>query len=272
MRRRFFQVGPPLLTAGVFLFALTGDFRAQEKKAAENPKLDAAVRNFLIEVTQKGIELYNQKRDYDGCARLFGRALLAVEPLLTHHPDLQQAITTGITKAQQTTTGWQHAFALREVLDKVRGGLAASGGAPATDKKPPEDKLPPQLAPLDKAPADKIPKDVAPKNDKGLKVNEATIKGRVTYKGKPLPGGTVVLVGAAGDTYKAPINADGSYQFRNTPAGMYKVAIQSGDKAPAKGQAPPVAIPIPERYQGVNTSGLSARINRGENVFDLDLQ
>jgi hypothetical protein len=270
MHRRFFQVGPPLLAAGVFLFALTGDFRAQEKKPAENPKLDAALRNFLYEVTQKGIELYNQKRDYDGCARLFGRALLAVEPLLTHHPDLQQAITAGITKAQQTTTGWQHAFALREVLDKVRGGLAEPG-APATDKKAPEDKLPPQLAPLDKAPADRIPKDVAPKKDKGLKVNEAIITGRVTYKGKPLPGGTVTLVGAAGDKYRAPIGADGSYRFEKTPAGMYKVTVESG-KAQAPGDGQGAVVVIPARYRDANTSGISARINRGENVFNLDLK
>ena len=264
MRRSFLYVGPPLLAAGVFLVALTGDFRAQDKQPADNRKLDEVVRSFLLEVTQKGIVLYNKQRDYEGCVRLYGRALLAVESLLSHRPDLQQAITAGVTKAQQAATAWQHAFALREVMDRVRGGLGTPA-PPATDKKAPTDAA----KPVDKVIPEQKPIDVkktdALKVEKGPNPNDATISGRVTYKGKPLPSGTVTLVNKGGGTYRAPIKADGNYEFRQVPPGEYRVAIES-----TKGQGAQVVIP--ERYQNANTSDLSAKINRGVNLFDLNLQ
>src|SRR5947207_2786397 len=71
MQKRFLWLGPPLLAAGIFLFALAGDFRAQETppggKAPGTQKLDNTVRDFLYEVIEKGRVVYNNKKDYQGC-------------------------------------------------------------------------------------------------------------------------------------------------------------------------------------------------------------
>src|SRR5436309_3453554 len=138
MQKRFLWLGPPLLAAGIFLFALAGDFRAQETppggKAPGTQKLDNTVRDFLYEIIEKGRVVYNNKKDYQGCARIYGQALLAVLPLLDHHPDLQKAIGEGLASARQNSVAWQEAVALRKILDSVRAKLGVEAPA-VTDKK-----------------------------------------------------------------------------------------------------------------------------------------
>jgi hypothetical protein len=285
MQKRFLWLGPPLLAAGIFLFALTGDFRAQEGppggKTPEQQKIDHTVRDFLYEIIEKGRVVYNKNKDYPGCARIYGQALLAVLPLLDHHPDLQKAIGEGLTGARQITVPWQEAVALRKVIDRVRAQLGGEG-PPMTDKKLADkglkvegparkDKPFIDLGP-DKIVSDR-PRDKGKVNTdkKAPNPNEATVSGRVTYKGKPLSSGFVTLIGQDGRKFSASIRADGSYRFRGVtvPPGQYRVVI---DDSVTLGKGQPRGAEIPERYRNPETSGITAKINRGENIFDLNLQ
>jgi hypothetical protein len=300
MQKRFLWLGPPLLAAGIFLFALAGDFRAQENppggKAPGTQKLDNTVRDFLYEIIEKGRVVYNKNKDYQGCARIYGQALLAVLPLLDHHPDLQKTIGEGLTSARQNAVAWQEAVALRKILDTIRAKLGGEG-PPVTDKKvadkglkvegpPTKDKPFLDLGPdkivsdrkvvKDKVPGDRKVEDKKPsadalKKDKVSNPDEHTIFGRVTYQGKPLSSGFVTLIGQDGRKFSASIKTDGSYRFRGVtvPPGEYRVVI---DDSVTLGKGQPRGAVIPQRYRNPETSGLTARINRGENIFDLALQ
>jgi len=134
----------PLLAAACVL-ALAGAGRAADEKTAgpmDRKALDTALYNNLRDVINRGAALYNSG-DQAGCYRLFEGALLAVGPLLTHHPELQKTITEGLTAANQDPMIGRRALALRTVLDKVRSeinptprGKAAGGGTPAPGPGP----------------------------------------------------------------------------------------------------------------------------------------
>jgi hypothetical protein len=283
MQKRILWVGPPLLAAGFFLFALTGDFRAQETppgaRTPEQQKLDRTVRAFLYEIIEKGRVVYNKNKDYQGCTRIYGTALLAVLPLLDHHPDLQKTIGEGLTSARQNSVSWQEAVALRKILDTVRAKLG-SEGPPMTDKKPADKGLKVEGPGAKDRPSgdqgrDKIvsdrPRDKGDPDKKSPTPNEATVSGHVTYKGKPLSSGFVTFVGQDGRKFSASIKADGTYRFRGVtvPPGPYRVVI---DESVTLGKGQPRGDLVPQAYRNPETTPLTATFKRGEQVYDINLQ
>src|SRR5437870_9766986 len=125
MRTSFRFWGLAALAAGILVFALTGTFRAQEQGHGNGGKaLNKQLHDVLRTVINRGADLYNLNRDYAGCYRLYHGALLTIRPLLDAHPDLQAAIDAGVQSAETTPRqAWEKAFALREVLDRIRDRL-----------------------------------------------------------------------------------------------------------------------------------------------------
>jgi hemoglobin len=93
----------------------------------------------------------------------------------------------------------------------------------------------------------------------------STVSGTVTYKGKPLPGGTVTLTGKDGKTVSGAIGEDGSYALQAVKPGTYTMTV---DTSSAKGKA---FVAIPEKYKGADTSGLTVQVNEGKQVHDIAL-
>jgi len=66
----------------------------------------------------------------------------------------------------------------------------------------------------------------------------ASVSGTVTYKGKPVTSGVVVLIGADGRASDpGPVKQDGSYEIAKAPAGIVKVAFDN--------PAPAAPAPVP---------------------------
>jgi hemoglobin len=129
----------------------TGTAQAQDKKPNKDPlvrtELDKRVFAVLGRVINEGAALYNPPaRDRAGCYRLYQGALLALQPLLDHRPDLKDAIDDGIAAAEKQTDAGDRAFTLRGVIDRIR--------AEVKDRKP-KDKMPDDKQPDDKKPRDK---------------------------------------------------------------------------------------------------------------------
>jgi hypothetical protein len=113
-----------------------------------------------------------------------------------------------------------------------------------------------------------------------------SVSGKVTYNGKPLPGGYVTFVHADGRTKQVQIQTDGSYSIPDAPGGDVKVAVKTVPPIPAMPRNPfsqpgeksePIYpagpyVPIPVKYADEKNSGLSTKINRGGNTYDIDLQ
>ena len=81
--------------------------------------LDKSVYTSLKEVINRGADFYNSG-DPAACYHLYHGALMAIESVLDHYPELQKEIKNGLAEAERNPDIRRRAFALRGVLDKVR--------------------------------------------------------------------------------------------------------------------------------------------------------
>jgi len=123
----------------------------------------------------------------------------------------------------------------------------------------------------------------------------ADVQGKVTYRGKPVVYGTVVVVGADQMPRYGTIRLDGTYTIKKVPVGPARFGVNSPDpfyEPPASAQAKadalerqqkagletPVKPPkgawfrIPGHYGDPRTSNLSAEVVAPEVTVDLTLQ
>lgn len=102
----------------------------------------------------------------------------------------------------------------------------------------------------------------------------ASITGKVTLDGKPLPGGSVGFVPtdakAQVKLHVALLKADGSYSFAEgeVPPGTYMVGVGPPDKLPAGTPK----IEIPKKYQAAVNSPLTYMVKPGAQTFDIKLE
>jgi hypothetical protein len=131
------------------------------------------------------------------------------------------------------------------------------------------------------------------------------VKGRVTFRGKPVVFGSVVMVGADNKLASGPLDAKGRYAINGVPLGTVQVAVVSPNPAPpppspewikrqeeemkrlAKelGKTPPTFptspvpkvdrskwFPLPKQYELADSSGITTTIHNGDNTFDIELK
>jgi hypothetical protein len=113
----------------------------------------------------------------------------------------------------------------------------------------------------------------------------AAATGKVSYRGQPLPHGTIVFTpdairGGTGLPVRAEIQPDGSYRLRTTeavglPPGWYRVTVAAVDTAnPAPGatfSGPRSLLPV--KYRDPEQSGLLCEVKAGkENAINFNLE
>ena len=137
--------------------------------------------------------------------------------------------------------------------------------------------------------------------------SKADLAGKVSYKGKTLSTGSVVLTDAEGKSSSAAIAPDGSFKFVGVPIGKMTVYLDVPEKSGAKGGGGPNLPPgvagkvkfgpppgsegaekmnmnpkemnkgntdpeIPSKYKKPETSGLSVELKSGKNPdYNIDL-
>jgi hypothetical protein len=96
-----------------------------------------------------------------------------------------------------------------------------------------------------------------------LRPGWAVVSGTVTFKGQPLPGGSVILC-----TDEQPavmrggaIREDGTFKL-DAPIGPAKIAIHTIDMKTVK---PERYVEIPKKYATIEQSGLTYEVKPGEN-------
>ncbi len=124
----------------------------------------------------------------------------------------------------------------------------------------------------------------------GSGVSEVT--GKVTFSGKPVSSGSVILYCSDGQIVCGVTGADGSYTIPNVPRGPATATIQAHTRVPAglrlkqnlppsiNGPTPPTGevtadqpvLNIPARYALPEESGLSVVVDRGQVNYDIDLK
>jgi hypothetical protein len=119
-----------------------------------------------------------------------------------------------------------------------------------------------------------------------------TVSGHVTFQGRPVIWGSVMLVGPDGHSAVGRIQPDGSFTVPNAPTGEVGVSVTSPDplaqhyatqlktsrdRIPvAQWAAPPVDrqqwFVLPKHYENATTSNLTLTVKRGNNPeCDLSL-
>jgi hemoglobin len=89
---------------------------------------------------------------------------------------------------------------------------------------------------------------------------KASVSGKVTFKGKPLPDGTVTFVPDKGPVVTAAIAEDGSYTAKDVAPGSYTLAVTS------------MKVALPAKYSGPETSPLKVEVKDGKQNFDVALE
>ena len=106
------------------------------------------------------------------------------------------------------------------------------------------------------------------------------VRGKITYKGRPVTTGDILFVpDAGGTTATGKIATDGSYDLstdgrRGTAPGAYKVMIVSMEDTAGKlpeERNPLPRLLVPEKYSDMLKSGLTARVKSGDNEIDFPL-
>jgi hypothetical protein len=123
------------------------------------------------------------------------------------------------------------------------------------------------------------------------------LSGRVTIDGAPVTAGNVLLISEDGRlTATAPLRGDGAYVVQEPPLGRVKIAVETllyRDRTPPENGEHPeksggprgsagMVLPdpkerglayrsIPEKYERVETSGLTVVVERGVQQFDIAL-
>lgn len=119
-----------------------------------------------------------------------------------------------------------------------------------------------------------------------------TVSGKVTYKGKPVTSGSVLMVGSDNQPHYGPLQQDGTYAIADVPQGEVRVAVNSPDPrvlyAPAptiklakkEGQPPPAPppqidaskwFPLPVKAGDPQVSGVRVTVRGGPNSIDINL-
>jgi hypothetical protein len=105
------------------------------------------------------------------------------------------------------------------------------------------------------------------------------VSGTVTFRGEPLALGTIAFINLDGSVAQGNIE-DGLYRIAKVPVGAAKITV-SAHPSPippnmlANVQAAPAYhkkfVPIPERYQDADQSGLTYTVVRGKQTHDVPL-
>jgi hypothetical protein len=224
---------------------------AQEPKLPDVKTFDKLVVDTLRDVHNRGADLYNLKKEFEGTYRMYHGSLLTVRPLLGHRPEAQKLIDDGLAAAEKEMSMAHKAIRLHETIEAVRSNLKGESVRKSDDKKP-KDKKPEDMK--SGGSTGKGTRPVAAAGGPGF-------RGTVTLKGQPLPAGEVILVSL--DKPKpiviaATIQGDGQYApMEVVPPGKYVVIV--------KGKA------VPEKYQLTTTSGLQIDVQGQPAMFDIDL-
>jgi hypothetical protein len=118
-----------------------------------------------------------------------------------------------------------------------------------------------------------------------------TLTGKVTFQGKPVTYGSVLVLCEDGTQHTGNIEPDGTYSVSDLPTGPVKLAVISPEPPDPRDQrphplppgapgAPPADLPaidrsrwfpLPEEYSDPRKSGKTTTVNTGTTQFDIEL-
>jgi hypothetical protein len=117
----------------------------------------------------------------------------------------------------------------------------------------------------------------------GCGKSTGNVSGKVSYQGKPLPGGYVNFMseGEQGSFKASGIKEDGSYSVSGLAVGPAKISIQGLSARrladlPGQGgkdeKTQQKEVYVPDKYGNAETSGLKYEVKPGSQSYDIELK
>jgi hypothetical protein len=215
---------------------------------AQDPR-DRQVADALRTVHDRGAELYNAGEEAAGY-RMYQGGLVVARGVLGHRPDVQRLIADGLAAADREPSVARRAFALHELIERVRVELRTG------PKKSEALVIPPRELKGGEKPPPATVGEV-----------KGGVIGRVHWQGKPVVGVDITFVTLGRQpprVYEVTTGAQGVYTMPTLPAGKYVVLITAGPKATVR--------KLPERYATSTTSPLVLEVKGGGEKLDFMLQ
>ena len=124
--------------------------------------------------------------------------------------------------------------------------------------------------------------------------NTATLNGKVTYRGRAVTSGSVIVVNADGTAESGVIQSDGSYTVEHVKLGPVKVGVLSPDPAHARSILTPEEnraktghkstkkaaagkaaaggwFPLPHNFGNPESSGLGCDVTESRAHYDIEM-
>jgi hypothetical protein len=278
---------PGALAAAVAVLLPVGTCRAEEagdkgSRGIDKKKVSATLKTIIA----RGADLYNA-RDYAGCYRFFQGSLATLRPFLDRHPKTQRAIDASLAEAERDPRVQQRCWVLYRSLTAIytsftpgakktgvgKGPKDKNGKGLKKDRKA-KDKPAKDSGQANQAPEDKdkdVPKDLfkdVKKVDKSsparrfliAKKGQATVSGKVVFKGLPVGGGKVFFHPKKGKPFMARTAKDGTYTIKGLKLENYIVTVISRKHR------------VPPKYGNPKTSGLTVTLSATNEAFDIAIQ
>ena len=109
--------------------------------------------------------------------------------------------------------------------------------------------------------------------------SQGSVTGEVTLDGKPIDLGALTFEASGKPKLSASIKEGGKYALEHAgknsvEPGTYKVVIRGyeRDTKHKPGSPPNHKVITPEKYASASTSGLTAEVKAGSNIFDFELE
>lgn len=238
-------------------------------------KLDKKVYDALRELHNTGADIYNNN-ELEGAYRFFQATIKFAREMLEHRPALQKTIDDGMLQAERQPTVAKKTFAMHLLVEKVRDQLR--GDDKPRDEK--NEKTQPKKAETEPERINALPRELRPtkiddpflppppkkKEDPLMSLTDG-VGGRVLYKGKYLPGISVVFVTRDQPrllTFETISDSNGYYRLEEAVPGKYTVLLEPTRESPVKS--------LPARYATVTTSSFVVETRGDGEVLDIVLQ
>jgi hypothetical protein len=108
--------------------------------------------------------------------------------------------------------------------------------------------------------------------------SQGTVSGKVSFNGKPLPGGLVSLYDSEGQTRSGGIGKEGNYTVSNVAPGKAQVFVVTLSERPSIRQPENKNstslgeyVAIPPKYMDKDQSGITLDVKTGKQDFDIQM-
>jgi hypothetical protein len=111
--------------------------------------------------------------------------------------------------------------------------------------------------------------------DRGIK--KITLKGTVTYEGKPVTSGLLKIIGPGGNYSAASIQESGHYEITEVVPGELKIGVMetpqgSGSSGGDGGASKVTPLNLPEKFRDPETSGVKYTITEETRELNIELK